>query len=72
MFRYKTSGISPRHMRGAMPINQVTGKIQYYICNGELLWQIHAGSGRARILVGHNLDHDLKCLEMDYPTIMLR
>ncbi|TMW82525.1 hypothetical protein EJD97_005701 [Solanum chilense] len=71
-YRYETSGISPLHMRGAMPINQVTGKIQYYICNGELLWQIHAGSGRARILVGHDLDRLFKCLGLQYPEVMIR
>ncbi|XP_049382918.1 RNA exonuclease 4-like [Solanum stenotomum] len=71
-YRYETSGISPEHMRNAMPINQVAGKIQYYICNGELLWQIHSGSGRTRILVGHDLDRVFKCLGLQYSSVMTR
>ncbi|XP_049371506.1 uncharacterized protein LOC125836373 [Solanum verrucosum] len=71
-YRYEISGIRPEYMRNAMPLKQVSRKIQDYLCNGEPIWQIRTRSGRARILVGHNLDHDLKCLEIEYPTIMIR
>ncbi|PHT29866.1 hypothetical protein CQW23_30537 [Capsicum baccatum] len=71
-YRYETTGIRQEHLRDAVPLKQVSKKIQDYLCNGEPLWQIRSRSGRARILVGHSLDHDLKCLELEYPTIMIR
>ncbi|KAM3250671.1 RNA exonuclease 4 [Capsicum chacoense] len=71
-YRYETTGIRQEHLRDAVPLKQVSKKIQDYLCNGEPLWQIRSRSGRARILVGHSLDHDLKGLELEYPTIMIR
>lgn len=55
-----------------MPLKHVQRKIQDYLCNGEPIWQIRSRGGRARILVGHGLDHDLKCLEIEYPAILIR
>ncbi|XP_009760655.1 RNA exonuclease 4-like isoform X2 [Nicotiana sylvestris] len=71
-YRYETTGIRPEHLRDAMPLKQVSRKIQDYLCNGEPVWQIRSRTGRARILVGHGLDHDLKCLDMEYPAILIR
>ncbi|GAA0165883.1 exoribonuclease [Lithospermum erythrorhizon] len=70
--RYETTGIRPEFLRDAIPQRQVMRKIQDFLCNGEPIWQIRSRGGRARILVGHGLDHDLKCLEMDYPSILIR
>ncbi|CAI9111048.1 OLC1v1011182C1 [Oldenlandia corymbosa var. corymbosa] len=73
-YRYETTGIRPEYLRDAMPLKQVQRKIQDYLCNGEPIWQIRSRGGKARILVGHGLDHDLKCLEMEdttkYPPLM--
>ncbi|KAF7129026.1 hypothetical protein RHSIM_Rhsim10G0022100 [Rhododendron simsii] len=71
-YRYETTGIRPEFLRDAMPVRQVSRKIQDFLCNGEPIWKIRSKGGRARILVGHGLDHDLKCLDMEYPAIIIR
>ncbi|KMT06381.1 hypothetical protein BVRB_7g160610 [Beta vulgaris subsp. vulgaris] len=71
-YRYETTGIRPEYLRDAMPLKQVQRKIQDYLCNGEPVWKIRSRGGKARILVGHGLDHDLECLGMEYPTLMIR
>ncbi|GFS45103.1 exonuclease family protein [Actinidia rufa] len=71
-FRYESTGVRPEFLRDAMPVRQVSRKIQDFLCNGEAIWKIRSRGGRARILVGHGLDHDLKCLDMEYPPILIR
>lgn len=71
-YRYETTGLRPEHLRDAMPLRQVSRKIQEFLCNGEPMWKIRSKGGRARILVGHGLEHDLKCLDMEYPAITIR
>ncbi|KAH7856997.1 hypothetical protein Vadar_007837 [Vaccinium darrowii] len=71
-YRYETTGIRPEFLRDAMPGRQVSRKIQDFLCNGEPIWKIRSKGGRARILVGHGLDHDLKCLDLKYPAIIIR
>lgn len=36
------------------------------------MWKIRQRGSRAKILVGHGLDHDLACLGVEYPSFMLR
>lgn len=72
IFRFETTGIRPEMLKDAMGVRQVQKKIQDFLSNGEPLWKIRPKGGKARILVGHGLDHDLKCLEVDYPGIMIR
>lgn len=55
-----------------MPLRQVQRKIQDFLCNGEPMWKIRPKGGKARILVGHGLDHDLDRLQIEYPVIMMR
>ncbi|XP_042507169.1 RNA exonuclease 4-like [Macadamia integrifolia] len=71
-YRYETTGIRPEYLRDAMPLKQVQRKIQDFLCNGEPIWTIRSRRGRARILVGHGLDHDLDCLGVEYPPLMIR
>ncbi|KAK1404445.1 RNA exonuclease 4 [Heracleum sosnowskyi] len=71
-FRYETTGTRPEMMKDAIGVRQVQRKIQEFLSNGEPMWKIRPKGGKARILVGHGLDHDLKCLEVDYPGIMIR
>ncbi|KAK3000758.1 hypothetical protein RJ639_021560 [Escallonia herrerae] len=71
-YRYETTGIRPEFIRNAMPLRDVQRKIQDFLCNGEPIWKIRSKGGKARILVGHGLDHDLKNLEVEYPTILIR
>ncbi|KAH7577363.1 hypothetical protein ACOSP7_001766 [Xanthoceras sorbifolium] len=71
-YRYETTGFRPEYLKDAMPLRQVQKKIQDFLCNGEPMWKIRPRSGRARILVGHGLDHDLDRLQVEYPAIMIR
>ncbi|XP_062153434.1 RNA exonuclease 4-like [Alnus glutinosa] len=71
-YRYETTGIRPEYLRDAMPLKQVQRKIQDFLCNGEPMWKIRPKGGKARILVGHGLDHDLNCLQLEYPATRIR
>ncbi|KAL4572468.1 hypothetical protein LXL04_019245 [Taraxacum kok-saghyz] len=71
-YRYETTGIRPEYLRDGMPLRQVQRKIQDFLCNGEPIWKIRPRGGKARILVGHGLDHYLRCLEFDYPSLKIR
>ncbi|GAV67956.1 RNase_T domain-containing protein, partial [Cephalotus follicularis] len=71
-YRYESTGIRPEFLRDAMPLRQVQNKIQEFLCNGEPIWKIRPRGGKARILVGHGLNHDLDRLQLEYPAIMIR
>lgn len=71
-YRYDTTGMRPEFLKDAMPLWQAQRKIQEFLCNGEPIWKIRPKGGKARILVGHGLDHDLKSLEVGYPGTMFR
>ncbi|KAI3409366.1 uncharacterized protein J3R85_019360 [Psidium guajava] len=68
-YRCETTGIRPEYLKDAMPLKQVQKRIQEFLSNGEPMWKIRPKGSKARILVGHGLDHDLKCLQLDYPMI---
>eukprot|EP00258_Populus_trichocarpa_P028054 XP_024444073.1 RNA exonuclease 4 [Populus trichocarpa] len=67
-YRYETTGIRPEYLRDATPLRQVQKKIQDFLCNGEPTWKIRPRGGKARILVGHDLDR----LQLEYPAVMMR
>ncbi|XVF60304.1 hypothetical protein PTKIN_Ptkin08bG0034500 [Pterospermum kingtungense] len=73
-YRYETTGIRAEYLRDAMPLRQVQRRIQDFLCNGEPMWKIRSSRGgiRARILVGHGLDHDLDRLQVEYSATMMR
>ncbi|XP_076957958.1 RNA exonuclease 4-like [Bidens hawaiensis] len=71
-YRYESTGIRPEYLRDAMPLRLVQRKIQDFLCNGEPIWKIRPRGEKARILVGHGLDHDMKCLELEYPLVKIR
>ncbi|ONK66292.1 uncharacterized protein A4U43_C06F6190 [Asparagus officinalis] len=71
-YRYETTGIRPENLRDAIPLKLAQRKIQDFLCNGEALWKIRSQGGRARILVGHGVDHDLGCLGIEYPSLLIR
>ncbi|KAI5445414.1 hypothetical protein KIW84_013594 [Lathyrus oleraceus] len=71
-YRYETTGIRHEYLRDAMPLKLVQRKIQDFLCNGEPIWTIRSKGGKARILVGHGLDHDLASLQIEYPTPKIR
>jgi hypothetical protein len=68
-FRYEVTGIRPEYLRDAMPLKMAQRRIQGILCNGEPLWKLRLRSfGRAKILVGH----DLERLGLEYPSFMIR
>ncbi|XP_072964689.1 RNA exonuclease 4-like [Typha angustifolia] len=71
-YRYETTGIRPEHLRDAMPLKHAQRKIQDFLCNGEPIWKIRSKGAKARILVGHGLDHDLECIGVEYPALLIR
>ncbi|KAI3871001.1 hypothetical protein MKX03_003446 [Papaver bracteatum] len=73
-YRYETTGVRPEYLKNsnAMQLRDVKKIIQDFLCNGEPIWKIGSKDGKARILVGHGLDHDLNCLNLEYPSHMLR
>nr|ACG46030.1 RNA exonuclease 4 [Zea mays] len=72
-YRYEVTGIRPEYLRDAMPLKVAQRRIQEILCNGESLWKLRPRSyGRAKVLVGHGLDHDLERLGLEYPAFMIR
>ncbi|KAG2371155.1 uncharacterized protein HKW66_Vig0213290 [Vigna angularis] len=71
-YRYDITGLTEEHLRNAMPLNEVKEKVCKILYNGENLGKIRLNGGKARLLVGHDLAHDLYCLNMHYPDHMLR
>ncbi|XP_042414684.1 RNA exonuclease 4-like [Zingiber officinale] len=71
-YRYETTGIKPEHLRDAMPLKQAQRKIQELLTGSEPTWKIRSRGGKARILVGHGLHHDLDCLGLQYPAFLIR
>ncbi|XP_042516100.1 RNA exonuclease 4-like [Macadamia integrifolia] len=71
-YRYEITGITEAHLLDAMPLKQVQEKILDILYNGESIWRTRLEGGKARLLVGHDLEHDLDCLRMCYPEHLLR
>ncbi|KAM3761471.1 hypothetical protein ACB098_01G270500 [Castanea mollissima] len=71
-YRYQTTGIQAEYFREALPLSQAQRKIQDFLYNGEPMWKLRPTDGKASILVGHILDHDLDLLQIDYPATMTR
>lgn len=73
-YRYEVTGLTEEHLRDAMPLKEVQEKILQILYNGESIGRIRVRSdgGRARLLVGHNIEHDLDCLRVNYPDHLLR
>ncbi|KAJ4972455.1 hypothetical protein NE237_005629 [Protea cynaroides] len=71
-YRYEITGITEMLLLDAMPLKQVQEKILEILYNGESIWRTRLEGGKARLLVGHDLAHDLDCLRMCYPEHLLR
>ncbi|KAI4349552.1 hypothetical protein L6164_010129 [Bauhinia variegata] len=71
-YRYDITGLTEEHLRDAMPLKAVQQKVLQILYNGESIGKIRLDGGKARLLVGHGLDHDLDCLKLSYPDHMLR
>ncbi|XVF80500.1 hypothetical protein PTKIN_Ptkin15bG0078800 [Pterospermum kingtungense] len=71
-YRYELTGLTEDHLRDAMPLIELQDKIMKILCNGESVGRIPLDGGKARLLVGHGIQHDLDCLRMKYPGHMQR
>ncbi|XP_055813315.1 uncharacterized protein LOC129882853 isoform X2 [Solanum dulcamara] len=71
-YRYEITGITEENLRDAMPLNEVRGRILQILHNGESIGRVRLDGGRAKVLVGHNLEKHLDCLKMNYPDHLLR
>nr|XP_043638393.1 uncharacterized protein LOC122609414 [Erigeron canadensis] len=71
-YRYKLTGLTEAHLRDGMPLTEVQEKISRILYNGESLGKARLNGGKAKLLVGHNVQCDLDCLLMNYPDILIR
>ena len=55
-----------------MPLREVRDLISRILYNGESIGKARLDGGKAKLLVGHNLDRKLDCLLMSYPEQLLR
>lgn len=70
--RSDLTGLSEEHLRDAMPLKEVQEKILEILYNGESIGMARVDGGKAKLLVGHSLEHDLDCLNMSYPDHLIR
>lgn len=60
-------------MIDAMPIMEVGEIVRKILCNGEeFIWRMKTDGGKARLLIGHDLEHDLRALQTNYPKNLQR
>ncbi|XP_059300016.1 uncharacterized protein LOC132052469 isoform X1 [Lycium ferocissimum] len=71
-YRYEITGITEENLRDAMPLKEVRERILQILYNGESISRVRLNGGKAKVLVGHNLEQHLACLKMDYPDHLLR
>ncbi|CAI0395339.1 unnamed protein product [Linum tenue] len=71
-YRSEVTGLTEEHLKDGMPLKQVQEIISDILYNGESVGKARSDGGKARLLVGHSLDHDLDCLRISYPPNLLR
>lgn len=71
-YRYEITGITEENLRDVMPLNEARERILQILHNGESISRVRLDGGRAKVLVGHNLEKQLYCLKMNYPDHLLR
>jgi len=72
VLRYEVTGLTEEQLRDAMPLKEVRERILEILYNGESIGKVRLDGGKARLLVGHDIEHDLDCLRMNYPDHLLR
>lgn len=70
--RFEITGLTEEHLRDALPLNVVRENILQILYNAEPTGRARLNGGKAGLLVGHALEHDLDCLGMTYPDHLLR
>ncbi|KAG5251979.1 RNA exonuclease [Salix suchowensis] len=71
-YRYEITGLTEEHLRNSKSHKEVQDKILEILYNGESARRLMSDSGKARLLVGHDLKHGLDCLRINYPGHLLR
>ncbi|KAM7254189.1 hypothetical protein ACFE04_031871 [Oxalis oulophora] len=71
-YRFELTGLTEEHFNDALPLKEVQDKIQEILYYGESISWIRMGGARSKLLVGHNLEHDLNCLKIIFPDHMQR
>lgn len=71
-YRYEITGLTEDHLKDAITLNEVQDKVSEILFNGESLGRAKLDGGKARLLVGHEIGHDLECLRITYPALLLR
>ncbi|XP_057550082.1 uncharacterized protein LOC130828244 isoform X2 [Amaranthus tricolor] len=71
-YRSEVTGLTEEHLKDAMPLKEVQQKIQEILYNGESIGIARIDGGKAKLLVGHSLEHDLDCLRITYPDHLIR
>ncbi|CAD6239253.1 unnamed protein product [Miscanthus lutarioriparius] len=60
-------------LKPLLPVTHYRSGVEELLLGGEQQpWKVRTSLGRARLLVGHGLDHDLDALGMDYPAYLKR
>lgn len=71
-YRHEITGITEENLVNANPFMQVKHKVEEILNNGDPAWRTRLEGTKAKILVGHDLEHDLYCLQLDYPDHLIR
>ncbi|CAK7348186.1 unnamed protein product [Dovyalis caffra] len=71
-YRYEITGLTEEHLRNSKSLKEVQDRILEILYNGESARIVRSDGGKARLLVGHDLKHDLDCLRINYPGHLLR
>ncbi|KAK9691736.1 hypothetical protein RND81_09G215800 [Saponaria officinalis] len=71
-YRSDVTGLTEEHLKDGMPLKEVQEKILEILYNGESIGIARLDGGKAKLLVGHSLEHDLDCLKMNYPDHLIR
>lgn len=72
VFRYEITGLTEEHLRNSKSHKEVQDRILEILYNGESARRVMSDSGKARLLVGHDLKRGLDCLRINYPGHLLR
>lgn len=71
-WRTAVSGITPRHLRQARPFAEVRDVVAGLLRGDDANGSKGGNGGKPRILVGHDVKHDLRVLDLSHPPRLIR